>query len=251
MDARTATPLGRARIDTTGRSPGVRKSRLVVASLATACTAVLAVSPAAEAAVAPVGPNIIGGTTVTSAPWAAAVFTNGSFTCSGTIISADYVLTATHCVSGTMSVRVGSVNRTSGGVTSAVTSTTTRYDLALMKLATPISTTYMSLSSAYPPVGSTNSIYGWGRTCYSGCNASTTLKTATVRVTSTNQTDNAGGRAILSSKISGAAWSGDSGGPEVYNGAQVGVASLADGQSQQIYGSVAYNRAWITSVSGV
>ena len=128
---------------------------------------------------------------------------------------------------------------------------TTRSRYRLNILATPISTTYMSLSSAYPPVGSTNSIYGWGRTCYSGCSASTTLKTATVRVTSTNQTDNAGGRAILSSKISGAAWSGDSGGPEVYNGAQVGVASLADGQSQQIYGSVAYNRAWITSVSGV
>jgi len=229
----------------------MRKSRLVVATLATAFTAVLAAPAAAQAAVDPAGPSIIGGTTVSSAPWAAAVFSNGSFTCSGTIISASYVLTATHCISGTMSVRVGSVNRSSGGVTSTVSSTSTRYDLALMRLATPITTTYMTLSSSYPPVGSTNSIYGWGRTCYSGCTASTTLKTATVRVTSTNQSDNGGGRAILSTKISGAAWSGDSGGPELYNGVQVGVASLADGQSQQIYGSVAYNRSWITSVAGV
>ena len=40
---------------------------------------------------APAGPttNIIGGGTVSSAPWAAAVFSNGSFTCSGTIISAN------------------------------------------------------------------------------------------------------------------------------------------------------------------
>jgi secreted trypsin-like serine protease len=227
------------------------KSRLVVASLAAACTAVLLGPAAAQAATGPVSPNIIGGSTVSSAPWAAAVFSNGSFTCSGTIISASYVLTATHCISGTMSVRVGSVNRGSGGVTSSVTSTSTRYDLALMKLATPITTTYMSLSGSYPPVGSTNSIYGWGRTCYSGCAASSVLKTATVQVTSTNQTDNAGGRAILSSMITGAAWSGDSGGPELYNGVQVGVASLADGQSQQIYGSVAYNRSWITSVAGV
>ena len=228
--------------------------RIVVASLATALTGVLAIPAAASASVDPGigGPSqIIGGSTVASAPWAAAVFSNGSFTCSGTIISANYVLTATHCITGTMSVRVGSVNRTSGGATSSVTSTTTRYDLALMRLATPITTTYMALSGSYPAVGSTNSIYGWGRTCYSGCSASTTLKTATVRVTSTNQRDNGGGRAILSTAISGAAWSGDSGGPEVYNGAQVGVASLADGQSQQIYGSVAYNRAWITSVSGV
>jgi secreted trypsin-like serine protease len=228
--------------------------RIVVASLATALTGALAIPAAASAASDPGngGPsNIIGGSTVASAPWAAAVFSNGSFTCSGTIISANYVLTAKHCISGTMSVRVGSVNRTSGGVTSAVSSTSTRYDLALMRLATPITTSYMALSSSYPAVGSTNYIYGWGRTCYSGCGASTTLKTASVRVTSTNTTDNGGGRAIQSSRINGAAWSGDSGGPEIYNGAQVGVASLADGQSIQIYGSVAYNRAWITSVSGV
>ena len=229
----------------------MRTSRLLFASLATAVTVALAAPAAAQAAVDPAGPGIIGGTTVASAPWAAAVFSNGTFVCSGTIISAGYVLTATHCISGTMSVRVGSVSRTSGGSTSAVTSTSTRYDLALMRLATPITTTYMGLSSTYPAVGSTNSIYGWGRTCNSGCSASPTLKTATVRVTSTNQTDNGGGRAILSTKISGAAWSGDSGGPETYNGLQVGVASLADGQSQQIYGSVAYNRSWITSVAGV
>jgi secreted trypsin-like serine protease len=233
------------------REPAVRSSRLVLASLAAAATALLAAPGAAQAAVDQAGPNIIGGSTVSSAPWAAAIYSNGSFTCSGTIISASYVLTATHCLSGTMSVRVGSVSRTSGGTTSAVSSTSSRYDLSLLRLTTPITTTYMGLSSSYPPVGSTNSIYGWGRTCYSGCSASTTLKTATVRVTSTNQRDNSGGRAILSTAISGAAWSGDSGGPEIYNGAQVGVASLADGQSQQVYGSVAANRSWITSVSGV
>jgi secreted trypsin-like serine protease len=218
--------------------------RVLVAACATALGA-LAVPAAAQAS-----PAIIGGSTVSSAPWAAAVLTNGSFTCSGTIIAPDWVLTATHCISGTMSVRVGSVNRSSGGTTRAVTSTTTRYDLALMHLASPVTTTYMTLSGSYPPVGSTNSIYGWGRTC-SNCSPSTTLKTATVRVTSTNQKDNSGGRGILSSAITGAAWSGDSGGPELYNGSQVGVASLADGQSQQIYGSVAYNRAWITSTAGV
>jgi secreted trypsin-like serine protease len=227
--------------------------RIVLASLATALIGALAV-PSVAAAAAP-GPgdttNIIGGGTVSSAPWAAAVFSNGSFTCSGTIISADYVLTARHCISGTMSVRVGSVNRTSGGVTRTVAATSTRYDLALMQLSSPISTSYMPLSSAYPPVGSTNSIYGWGMTCYSGCGASTTLKTATVQVTSTNQTDAYGGRAIGSTRISGNAWRGDSGGPQTYNGAQVGVASTADGTSRQYYGSVAYNRSWITSVAGV
>ncbi|MEU4424233.1 trypsin-like serine protease [Actinoplanes sp. NPDC024001] len=198
-----------------------------------------------------VTPYIIGGSTVSSAPWAAAVLSNGSFTCSGSLISANYVLTARHCISGTMSVRIGSVNRTSGGVTRTVSSTSSRYDLALMRLSSPVSTSYMPLSSAYPPVGSTNSIYGWGMTCYSGCSASTVLKTASVRVTSTSATDAYGGRAIASTRINGNAWRGDSGGPQVYNGAQVGVASTADGSSRQYYGSVAYNRAWITSVAGV
>jgi secreted trypsin-like serine protease len=224
--------------------------RIVVASLATALTGTLAI-PAAANAVEPGPDKIIGGSTVASAPWAAVVLSDGGFTCSGTIISANYVLTATHCIVGTMSVRIGSVNRTSGGITRSVSSTTTQNDLALMRLSSAVTTTYMPLSSAYPPVGSTNSIYGWGRTCNSGCDASTTLKTATVRVTSTNQADAYGGRAIGSTAISGNAWRGDSGGPQVYNGAQVGVASLADGQSRQYYGSVAANRAWITSVAGV
>jgi secreted trypsin-like serine protease len=225
--------------------------RIVVASLAAALTGAVAIPAAATAA--PTGPdaNIIGGSTVSSAPWAAAVLSNGSFTCSGTIISANYVLTAAHCIGGSMSVRVGSVNRTSGGVTRTVSSTSTRYDLALMRLSSPVSTSYMPLSSAYPPVGSTNSIYGWGMTCYSGCGASTVLKTASVRVTSTNQRDAYGGRAIGSTRINGNAWRGDSGGPQVYNGAQVGVASTANGTSAQYYGSVAYNRAWIQQVSGV
>jgi secreted trypsin-like serine protease len=225
--------------------------RIVVASLATALTSVLAIPAAATAAPTDPAPYIIGGSTVSSAPWAAAVLSNGSFTCSGTIISANYVLTARHCISGSMSVRVGSVNRASGGVTRTVSSTSTRYDLALMRLSSSVSTSYMPLSSAYPPVNSTNSIYGWGMTCYSGCSSSTVLKTATVRVTSTNQTDAYGGRAIGSTRINGNAWRGDSGGPQVYNGAQVGVASTADGQSRQYYGSVAYNRAWIQSVAGV
>nr|WP_296071368.1 DUF1986 domain-containing protein [uncultured Actinoplanes sp.] len=221
--------------------------RLVVAL---ALGTVLAVPAAAGAA--PKDPDsIIGGSTVSSAPWAAAVFSNGSFTCSGTIIAASYVLTARHCISGTMSVRVGSVNRTSGGTTRTVSSTSTSNDLALMRLSSPVTTSYMPLSGAYPPVNSTNSIYGWGMTCYSGCGASTTLKTATVRVTSTSQTDAYGGRAIGSTAINGNAWRGDSGGPQVYNGAQVGVASTADGQSRQYYGSVAYNRSWIRSVAGV
>ncbi|MET7864297.1 S1 family peptidase [Micromonospora taraxaci] len=211
-----------------------------------------ALGAASGASAAPPGPQpIIGGTTVSSAPWAAAVLSNGSFTCSGSVIASQWVLTARHCINGTMSVRIGSVNRTSGGVTRTISATYTRSDLALMRLSSAVTTSTVTLANSNPPINSTNSIYGWGMTCYSGCSASTQLKTATVRVTSNSVTDAYGGQAIRSTEISGNAWRGDSGGPQFYNGQQVGVASTADGYSIQNYGSVAYNRAWITSVAGV
>ncbi|SBT53722.1 S1 family peptidase [Micromonospora narathiwatensis] len=223
--------------------------RSLLAVLGTALVGVLGAASGAVAA--PVSPYIIGGGTVSSAPWAAAVFSNGSFTCSGSVIASSWVLTARHCISGTMSVRIGSVYYASGGTTRTVSATYTRNDLALMRLSSAVTTSTVSLASSNPPIGSTNSIYGWGMTCYSGCNPSSQLKTATVQVTSNSATDAYGGQAIRSSRINGNAWKGDSGGPQFYNGLQVGVASTADGSSIQNYASVAYNRAWITSVAGV
>lgn len=223
--------------------------RLKVFLAAVAVTVGGALIPANPAA-ADVSVNIIGGGTVSSAPWAAAVFRSGSFTCSGTIIAAQWVLTARHCTSSSMSVRVGSVNRTSGGVVANVTSFSTRADLAVLRLDRSISTSYMPLGSTNPPVGANNNIYGWGMTCFSGCSASTVLKTAVVRVTGMS-TDAYGGPAIASTRVTGNAWRGDSGGPQTYNGVQVGVASTADGQSRQFYGSVPSNRAWIRSVTGI
>ena len=226
--------------------------RLRILTVTAAAAVAAALTGGAAGAIPVDGPSrIIGGSTVQSAPWAAAVLSGGRFTCSGSIIAPDWVLTAKHCISGTMSVRVGSVNRGSGGQTRTVASTSTRYDLALMRLTSPVTTSYLPLADANPPVNATNSIFGWGMTCYSGCDASPALKTANVRVTSTTGTDAYGGRAIASTEIDGNAWRGDSGGPQVYNGAQVGVASTADGQSRQYYGSVPANRAWIRSVSGV
>jgi secreted trypsin-like serine protease len=221
--------------------------RTTLLALVAASTSLFATPVAAQAD--EVEPFIIGGGTVSSAPWSAQIYRNGSFTCSGTIIAARYVLTARHCTGSAMTVRVGSVTRGSGTLAS-VSTYSTRYDLAVLTLATSISTSYMPLASANPPTNSTNSIYGWGMTCYSGCSASPTLKTATVRVTGLS-TDAYGGQAIASTRVSGNAWRGDSGGPQVYNGQQVGVASTADGVSRQYYGSVAYNRTWIRSVAGV
>ena len=151
-----------------------------------------------------------------------------------------------------MSVRVGSVFRTSGGVVANVIATrnSPNGDISLLQLDRAINTTFSQLSSGFPTVGSTNNIYGWGRTSFSGP-PSTQLKTATVRVTSTNCRDAFGGRAICSTGISGVAWQGDSGGPQLAGGVQVGVASTGNGSTSQTYASVANSRSWIRSVAGV
>src|SRR5690606_3763001 len=72
--------------------------RRILALLAVALTGAL-IAPSAAQAMTPkdVNPDnsvqIIGGNTVSSAPWAVAVFRDGSFTCSGSIIASRWVLT--------------------------------------------------------------------------------------------------------------------------------------------------------------
>ncbi|MFV2022099.1 S1 family peptidase [Micromonospora sp. LOL_023] len=207
------------------------------------------ISPATVAA-AP--QQIIGGETVSSAPWAAAVISDGSFRCSGSIIASRWVLTAEHCMKGSLSVRVGSVYHATGGQVSAVSATYFRYgyDVGLLYLSTPIVTTYVTLADSVPPIGSTNTIYGWGRTCMN-CDVSAQLKTASVQVLSVRGRDAYEGPAIRSTGLTGIAWQGDSGGPQFYNGQQVGVCSNSNGTTSQNYASVAASRDWITSVTGV
>jgi secreted trypsin-like serine protease len=223
----------------------------LIAPLATAFAATLALPQAASAAETGPEPFIIGGEVVSDAPWAAAVFNNGGFSCSGSLIAERYVLTAAHCInSDTMSVRVGSVHFADGGTVADVVNTATSNDLALLELDVSLTTGRAPLADANPPVGSTNEIFGWGQTCFQGCGASAQLKTASVRFDGLTR-DAEGGEALGSSAINGNAWYGDSGGPQFYDGQIVGVASTADGISRQNYGSVAHNREWIRSVAGV
>ncbi|WP_434740630.1 S1 family peptidase [Micromonospora sp. SH-82] len=223
--------------------------RLTLALAATALAGAF-VAPATATA-APTGPQpIIGGNVVASAPWAAAVFQNGAFACSGSIIAPRWVLTAAHCLRGTVSVRVGSVHRSSGGTTATVSAIHTRHDLALLHLGTSVATTYVALADTNPPVGAVNDIYGWGRTCMT-CEPSPQLKTATVRVTAISGEDSDGGPVIRSAKGNGVSWQGDSGGPQFHNGRQVGVSFNGNGTTSQNYSSVIASRGWITEISGV
>lgn len=227
----------------------MRKS-IAVAMMAAAVTAA-----AAPAATASVEPMIIGGGTVSSAPWGAQVFADGQFTCSGTIIAPQWVLTAKHCDSASLSVRVGDVDLGQGeSRTVDRKAATPDADILLLHLSSAVETTYMKLADSEPSVGATNDIYGWGRP--QGTDpASPVLKTASVRVTGSS-TDAFGGKAIASEGMSGAAWHGDSGGPQIAGGVQVGVCSTGensgfDPNGTQNYASVAANRSFIRSTAGV
>ena len=208
----------------------------------------------AQPAMLAAAPGIVGGKTVAKAPWAAQVsWDDTGFECSGAAIAPQWVLTAGHCAtSGGMTVLIGSTDLGQGEkavVDQQVVDPTG--DLALLHLTDAVRTTYLPLADRDPRVGSIDQIYGWGKTAEDS-GPSDQLKSAKVQVTATDCKDAAGGRAICSTGVTGNAFNGDSGGPEISGGAEVGVCSTGNAQAgTQEYASVAANRDWVRQVTNV
>ncbi|MEU7581187.1 trypsin-like serine protease [Streptomyces sp. NPDC041068] len=245
----------------------MRISRLVPALAATAL-AVLGLAPTAAAqttksAEAPAvattnAPQpIIGGGYASDAPWAARLFSNGRQTCSATIIAPTWILTAKHCVSGGgLSFRIGSLDQTTGGTTANGISVHSHSasDLSLVKLDRSVQATYSRLGTpGSVSTGQTVQVYGWGATSQCGqeinCQ-SRLLKVANVVVTGGCR-DAYQGQAICARRGNGITAGGDSGGPMMAGGVQVGVASTSDRQTTTAYTNVTAYRSWIQSIAGV
>lgn len=245
-----------------------------------AATAVMFASIAAPATAAPsaggggmLHPDIVGGSPAPAYSFMASMQnTAGSHRCGASVVHANWAVTARHCVSGvspsSLRLRVGSANRTSGGVLVTVSALFSHpsADLAMMRIGTvPASFAPIVIASTSGPVGTATRIMGWGQTCPSpgGCGAPVQLQQLNTSIVSDSLcsgisasteicTNNPGGTA-------GACY-GDSGGPEIksVSGAWhlIGATSRSGGGSvcavrPSIYVDVPAFRSWIRTTTGL
>nr|BFF00174.1 trypsin-like serine protease [Streptoalloteichus tenebrarius] len=216
-------------------------------------------------------PFIVGGGTVSQQkPWISALHNNGGFTCTSSVIAKRWVLTAAHCVEGNgkYSVRVGSLDRGSGGTTANV-SKVVRHpnykwptaDIALLQLDRDVNTTYVRLATnADLADGKAVTLYGWGseKADWSGP-LPRKLKYANGNVTKVSCSDVSATPRVICTKTDGSVAGGDSGGPAVVRGAggqeiQAGVCAVGHrpaGSGWAGYTNVAAFRDWIRSHAGV
>ncbi len=232
--------------------------------------------------------EIVGGTntTIEANPWQVSLqSSSGSHFCGGSVISADWILTAQHCVTS------GAPGRVVAGITTRSSSSTgqirtvaqlVRYpgyvdanqgkDVALLKLSSPLDLSGAKVkaipivTAANAAAGVTNPgvvarVTGWGTLTSGGSTLPDTLQTVDVNVISNSQAQSSYPQETIGAdQIGGAApgkdsCQGDSGGPfTVLNGstrALAGVVSwgygCADPQYPGMYARVSEFESWITS----
>jgi snapalysin len=253
--------------------------RLSVAALGAVMLAATLVAGAAPAGAAPqhyagsaatepgggtVTPLIVNGRPA-SENYSFLVYTGG---CTGSLIKANWVVTARHCPTPS-SVRVGSINRTSGGTVVSVNGSVShsRSDVKLLRLSTSVSQAPAPIPTTSGATGTATRIIGWGQTCPTrGCGSAPAIANEldTSIVADSRCLGIDGPYEICTNNTNGNAGAcyGDSGGPEVrlvsgrWN--LIGATSRSGNGSSvcatgpSIYGDLPAIRSWInTQVGGL
>ncbi|XP_069685332.1 trypsin beta-like [Periplaneta americana] len=225
--------------------------------------------------------RIVGGTTttITNFPYQLSLRYSGSHICGASIISANWAVTAGHCIIGSASsltLRAGSTYSNTGGTVHQVSqairhgsynANTLDYDIAVLKVSSAFSfgssVQAIPLETGSVSAGTSAVVSGWGTTSEGG-SASTTLRQVAVPIVSDSSCNSAyssyGGitaRMICAGYTSGGkdACQGDSGGPLVANGKLIGIVSWGAGCARPnypgVYTKVSALRSWISSNTGV
>ena len=237
----------------------------VLVGAAAASMAFLGTGAASAAPVAGGGatPDIVGGTKAPATPWAGQLVfvpNGGTYGCTGEAISADWILTANHCIDGDTSMNVYYSNSTTNRGTAIKADkwvTSGKGDVALVHLSQSKNLgSYPALADSYTATsGDAGKIMGYGRRA-NAANADG-LYQANVTVIG-KSTDAYSGTAVHIKGVDGAANHGDSGGPLIVGGKIVGVCSTGDDQDPGAntqagsnYANLTASRSWIKSTSGV
>lgn len=209
-----------------------------------------------------VGATVVGGHAATEpVPFIAALHTGDQFTCTASLVAAHWILTAAHCVDAAdLNVRVGSLTRSSGGETAAVTETVTEpsgSDVALLRIDKDIQAEYPVLGSpGDAETGTQERVYGWGYTRSDWTELSEVLKYSEGSIEDAD-CDVLG--ASLCMKNDGDTSGGDSGGPMLATGdgqnKLIGTCTAGhkptDGTGFGAYTDITLYRDWIDqTISG-
>lgn len=251
------------------------RARSLFTAFAVAIGAALASASGAVAAPAPdseISPFIVGGGNATQVYsfMVSLQSTAGSHFCGGSLIKANWVVTAKHCVQGrtpaSTRARIGTTNRTSGGTVATASRIVLHpsADLALVQLSTSVAQAPITLAATSGPVGTATRIIGWGQTCPSpgGCGAPTILQQLDTSIVADSRCGGINAASEICTNNTGGnkgACYGDSGGPEIKSvgGAWqlIGATSRSGGGSvcatnPSIYVDVPYFRSWIAGYAG-